>query len=208
MGVRKNFSDKLVLKAAAFYTYLDNALVRRDFTFNGQSEIIYNGELSNVQAIQNAARANVYGIELGLEAFLTENWSLRANFTHANGMEKDDSGEELPVRHIAPAFGDFHVVWKKQRIQADIFLNYNSEIPFEDLAPSERNKPFLYDTDANGNPFSPSWYTLNFRAQYQITNKLKANFNIENITDQRYRTYSSGIAAPGINVIMGLALSL
>ena len=208
IGIRKNFKDKLVLKGAAYYTYLDNALVRRDFTFNGQSQVIYNGELSDVQAIQNAARAYVYGIELGLEAFLAENWSLRANYSHANGTEEDDSGVDLPVRHVAPAFGDFHVLWKDQRIQTDLFVNFNGEIPFEDLALSERNKPFLYDTDADGNPFSPSWYTLNFRSQYQISKNLKANFNIENITDQRYRPYSSGIAAPGINFILGLGVSL
>ena len=69
LGIRKNFNDKFVLKGAAYYTYLDNALVRRDFTFNGQNEIVYNGELSNVQAIQNAAKAYVYGLELGFEAY-------------------------------------------------------------------------------------------------------------------------------------------
>lgn len=208
IGIRKNFKDNVVIKAAAYYTYLDNALVRRDFTFNGQSQIIYNGELSNVQAIQNAAKAYVYGIELGLDAFLTENWSLRANYTYANGIEEDDTGEDSPARHVAPTFGDFHILWKNQRLQTDLFLNFNGEIAFKDLALSERNKPYLYDTDPNGNPFSPSWYTLNFRSQYQISNRLKANLNIENISDQRYRPYSSGIAGPGINFILGLGISL
>ena len=207
LGIRKNFNDKFVLKGAAYYTYLDNALVRRDFTFNGQNEIVYNGELSNVQAIQNAAKAYVYGLELGFEAFLSESLSLRANYTLADGVEEDDDGTESAVRHIAPAFGDFHILWKNQRLQTDLFLNINGEIPFEDLALSERNKPYLYDTDLNGNPFSPSWYTLNFRSQYLVTKKLRANFNIENITDQRYRTYSSGLAGPGINFIIGLGLS-
>ena len=207
LGVRKNIKDKLVLKGAAYYTYLDNALVRRDFTFNGQREIIYNGVPSNVQAIQNAANANVYGLELGLEAFLTESFTIRANYTVADGIEEEDDGTESAARHVAPAFGDFHLLWKNQRLQTDLFLNFNGEIAFEDLAITERNKPYLYETDVNGNPFAPSWYTLNFRSQYQISNSLRANFNVENITDQRYRTYSSGIAGPGINFILGLGLS-
>ncbi|MGB5227591.1 MAG: TonB-dependent receptor, partial [Eudoraea sp.] len=68
LGVQKNFQDKVVLKGAAYYTYLKDALVRRDYLFNGEEEILYNGELSNVQAIQNASNAYVYGFEFGLEA--------------------------------------------------------------------------------------------------------------------------------------------
>nr|WP_299338935.1 TonB-dependent receptor [Allomuricauda sp.] len=204
LGVRKNFHDKVVLKGATFYTYLVDALVRRDFSFNGQREIVYNGELSNVQAIQNAAKAYVYGFELGMDAFFTKNWSLSSNVTLTEGTEEDDSGVDSAARHVAPTFADVHLIWQNERLRADFFMNYNGEIGFDDLALSERNKPFIYDTDTNGNPFSPSWYTLNFRSQYQITSALKGTFSVENITDQRYRTYSSGIVAPGTNLILGL----
>lgn len=203
-GIQKNFGDKVVLKAATYYTYLVDALVRRDFSFNGQSEIQYNGELSNVQAIQNAARSYVYGLELGMEAFLNENWSILGNLTLTDGVEEDDDGTDSPARHVAPLFGDAHIVWKNQKLQADLFLNYNGELAFEDLALSERSKDFIYASDTNGNPFSPSWYTLNFRSQYAISNSWTASLNLENFTDQRYRTYSSGIVAPGINLTLGL----
>ncbi len=207
IGIRKNIKDKVVLKAAAYYTYLVDALVRRDFEFNGQREILYNGELSNVQAIQNAAKAYVYGFEFGMEAFLTDNLSIKSNLTLTEGLEEDDEGTDSPARHVAPAFGDFHIVWKNQKLNASFFLNYNGEIAYEDLALSEKNKAYLYAIDDNGNPYSPSWYTLNLRSQYQITNALKTSLSLENITNQRYRTYSSGIAAPGTNLILGLGYS-
>lgn len=203
-GVRKNFDDKLVLKASAYYTYLVDALVRRDFTFAGESQIEYNGELSNVQAIQNAANAYVYGFEFGVQAFFNKHWSILANLTLAEGVEEDDAGLESPARHVAPTFADTHLIWKNDKLKMDFFLNYNGEIPYEDLAFSERNKPFIYANDENGNPFSPSWYTLNFRSKYQISNTWHTNISLENLTNQRYRTYSSGIVAPGINVILGL----
>ncbi|MEM8998783.1 MAG: TonB-dependent receptor [Bacteroidota bacterium] len=203
-GVRKNFDNILVLRGSAFYTYLVDALVRRDFEFSGQREIVYNGELSNVQAIQNAAKAYVYGFELGLEAFVNENWSISSNLTLTEGIEEDDDGIDSPARHVAPTFADVHLIWQNQKIKADFFLNYNGEIPFNDLAYSERNKPFIYATDENGNPYSPSWYTLNVRSQYQVSHALTANLSIENVTDQRYRTYSSGIVAPGFNLVLGL----
>ncbi len=204
LGIRKNFNDVVVLKGATYYIYLVDALVRRDFSFGGQTEIEYNGELSNVQAIQNAAKAYVYGFEFGLEAYFNEHLSLNSNLTLTEGVEEDDDGTDSPSRHAAPTFGDVHLIWENQKLKADVFVNYNGEVSNDDLALSEKGKTYMYASDANGNPFSPSWYTLNFRSQYQITNALKASVSLENMTNQRYRMYSSGIAAPGTNLVLGL----
>ncbi len=68
----------------------------------------------------------------------------------------------------------------------------------------EQGKTEIYAKDENGNPYSPGWYTLNFKALYQITNYLAVSAGLENITDQRYRPYSSGISAPGRNFILSL----
>ncbi len=207
LGIQKNFKDKVVFKGAAFYTYLVDALVRRDYLFNGISQIDYNGELSNVQAMQNAAKAYVYGFELSLEAFLSENLSLVSNLTLTEGIEEEDDGTDTPARHVAPTFGDLHLIWKNQNLKADLFLNYNGEIANYDLATSEQNKSYIYAQDSNGLPYSPSWYTLNLRSQYNLTNALKVSLGLENLTNQLYRSYSSGIAAPGTNLILGVGYS-
>ena len=207
LGIQKNVKDKVVLNGAAFYTYLVDALVRRDYQLNGQSQIEYNGELSNVQAMQNTAKAYVYGFEFGLEAFLSENLSLVSNLTLTEGIEEEEDGTETPARHVAPTFGDFHLVWKNQNLKVDFFLNYNGEIANNDLAISEQNKSYIYASDSNGLPYSPSWYTLNLRGQYNLTNAFKVSLSIENITNQLYRSYSSGIAAPGTNLILGVSYS-
>lgn len=207
MRVQKNIKDKIVLNGAVYYTYLVDALVRRDYLFNGESQIMYNGQLSNVQAIQNAAKAFVYGFEFGAEAFLSEQISLRSNITLTEGIEEDSDGAESAARHVAPTFGDFHFIWNNQKIKTDIFVNFNGEISFDDLAITERNKDYIYAQDTSGRPYSPSWYTLNFRSQYQFSRKLSGQLNIENITNQRYRPYSSGIAAAGTNFILALEYS-
>lgn len=203
IGLRQNLGDKLVLRGSAYYTFLTNALVRRDFTFNGENTIDYNGEPSNVQAIQNAAGAFVYGVELGFDATLHEFWTLRGNLTLSEGEEEENDGTTTAARHVAPTFGNLELAWDKYPWQAGVFLNYNGEIPFDDLALSERAKPFIYAQDANGNPFSPSWYTLNLRASYTLWDRYQLTFTVENLTNQRYRPYSSGIAAAGFNVIAG-----
>ncbi len=206
LGLRQNIRDRVVLKGAVYYTYLVDALVRRDFVFNGQQVIDYNGEPSNVQAIQNAARAYVYGVELGFDASLSDRWNLSGNYTITQGTEEEDDGRESPARHAAPDFADLHLTYNRYPLKAALFLNYNGEVPFGDLAISERSKTFIYATDRDGNPYSPSWYTLNFRSSYTFLGKYRATLAVENLTNQRYRPYSSGIAAAGLNVIAGLTL--
>ncbi len=208
LGAKLNFENNVVFDFATFYTYLDDALVRRDFTVNGQSEILYDGELSRVQAIQNASKAWIYGFEAGVKVSFNEHLKLTSQFSVIGGTEEDIDGVEVPVRHVAPAFGNTHIVFTKGRFKFDAYALYNGELSFDQLAPSELEKDFLYAIDENGNPFSPSWYTLNLRSRVNLTEKVSLTLTLENITNQRYRTYSSGIAGPGFNVITSLLYNL
>ena len=65
----------------------------------------------------------------------------------------------------------------------------------------------LFALDAQGNPYAPSWYTLNLRTQFDFNKSLSVVGAIENITNQRYRTFSSGISAPGTNLILRLHIN-
>ena len=204
LGADFNFSENIRLGLTGYYTYLDNAMVRRDFDLDGVTEIDYQGEPSRVQAIQNAANAYVYGIEAGLEVDFSVALRLKSQFSYTQG-EENEGGEYVPLRHAAPMFGNTHLIWNKRRLKFDLFAEYNGQFDFEDLAPGEQDKPYLYALDENGNPYSPSWYTLNLTGQYELNSNWLATVSVENITDQRYRTYSSGIAAAGRNLILALS---
>ncbi|WP_346881928.1 TonB-dependent receptor [uncultured Algibacter sp.] len=207
LGLKLNFNEHVVLDMSTYYTYLDNALVRRDFNLNGETEIVYDGELSNVQAIQNASKAWIYGFEVGLKINFSKQLNLTSQYNVIGGTET--AGDiEVPIRHVSPNFGNTHLVWASKKIKLDAFVNYNGDLSFNQLAPSEREKDYLYALNSNGNPYSPSWYTLNFRSQYQISKSTVLTASLENITDQRYRTYSSGISAAGRNLILSLKYSL
>ena len=208
LGLTLNFNKAVVIDLATYYTYLDNALVRRDFNINGKTEIMYDGELSNVQAIQNASQAWIYGFEARIKIYFSDYFKLTSQFSVVDGMEEE--GEiEVPIRHVAPNFGNTHFVWEmSEKLKFDAFLNYNGKLSFNELAPSEIEKAYLYAKDKNGNPYSPSWHTLNFRSQYQIGKATSIIATVENITNQLYRSYSSGISAPGINFILTLKYSL
>ncbi|WP_298893225.1 TonB-dependent receptor [uncultured Psychroserpens sp.] len=207
LGFRLNVDDTFIVEMATYYTFLDNALIRRDFTLNGASQIEYDGELSNVQAIQNASKEWIYGFEAGILVNFTERLKLSSQYNILGGTE-DNEGVEVPVRHIAPNFGNTHFIWQNEKFQIDAFAEYNSELSFSQFAPSEQSKDFIYALDENGNPYSPSWYTFNIRTKYKISDAATFIASLENITDQRYQTYSSGIAAPGRNLILSLRYSL
>ncbi len=204
VGVKKRVGDHMNLELAGYYTLLQNALVPRDFELNGQDQIFYQGELSQVQAIQNAEESHIYGIEVGLDYQLSKKWKLYGHYTWIDGKQEEEDGSEVPVRHVVPSFGDAHLVYNHGKLQMDAFALFNGQFDFNDLAPDQQERDYLYALDDNGNPFSPSWYTVNLRTQYAFNDQLSAIATVENITDQRYRTYSSGIAAAGRNLILAL----
>jgi len=207
VGAKKHIGRKLTIDVAGYYTILKDALVPRDFEFNGQNRIEYQGELSQVRAIQNSERSEIYGIELGLDYQFSDQFRFYGHYTWLDGEQEEEDGSTVAVRHVAPAFGDAHVVFDKNKWKVDAFTIFNGQFDFDELAPDQQERDYLYASDGNGNPFSPSWYTINLRTQYQFTDSLSGIATLENITDQRYRTYSSGIAAAGRNLIVALNYS-
>ena len=205
LGATLNFENAVRIDITGYMTFLEDALVRRDFSINGQTEIIYQGELSTIQAIQNGGKAEIYGFEAGLEINFTKNLQFTSQYNYTGGYQLELDGSKVAVRHVAPQFGNGHLIWIYKKLKLDAYAIYNGQFDYEDLAPEERNKAYLYALDKNGNPYSPSWYTLNFGAQYKITKAFQINTTLENITNQRYRTYSSGITAAGINFIAAVS---
>lgn len=204
LGLTFSFSENAKVNITGFYTYLVDAMVRRDFTLNGQDSIVYDGEMSKVQALVNAGSAQIYGGSFGFEANITKSLGFKTGLTYMKG--KDNDG--YPVRHVSPLFGNAGLTYIAKNLKLEAYLNYNGEISYENLALSERKKTYMYATDSNGNPYSPSWYTLNFIGYYQINKYFQVNFGIENILDHRYRPYSSGIVSPGRNFIIALRAAL
>lgn len=204
IGIAKVFDDFMKIDFTGYYTVLEDAMVRRDFKLNGLDSINYDGQLSQVQAIQNAAEANVWGIQAGVEIKLPNGFGFSTRVNFQDGEEELDDGSKSSLRHAGPFFGTIHLTYTVQKLKLDLYAIYNGEISYEDLAEEEKGKNYLYAADANGNPYSPSWYTLNLKAIYQITNVFSLSAGVENLTDQRYRPYSSGIAAAGRNFIMAV----
>ncbi len=212
----KTFADFIRVDAGAFYTILTNAMIRDDFSFDGQDSIVYDGELSAVQAIQNIGRVDVYGAFAGVYADINKNISLKTQINFTAGEDQDGN----PYRHVPPLFGQTHILFNFGHVKIDAFAVYNGEISPEDLSPEEHGKTNMYLVDAEyaeaqlelpkdqrfneEGLYSPAWMTLNLRVNYAMNENLHLSVAGENLTDQLYRPYSSGIPAMGRRVMLSL----
>ncbi len=204
LGASREFGKMLLADASLFFSYLDNAMVRREFLFNGQPTFIYQDEVSQVYAMVNAGYAIVYGTQLKAELRPLSFIRIKSSLTITGGHDNEDE----PLRHVPPLFGATHMIFERSQLKADIYALYNGRITYENLALSERDKAFMYAEDEDGNPWSPGWFTLNFKASYNVSNRLDLTAGVENILDLRYRPYSSGIAAPGRNFIISARIRI
>ncbi|KAF0194829.1 MAG: iron complex outermembrane recepter protein [Bacteroidetes bacterium] len=204
-GTAVVFGKYLKADLSIYYTLLDNALARRDFSYNGQDSIDYDGTLSRVQAIQNITRAWVSGIQAGIEINPGMGFGLKSTLSFQKGEEQsEDSLKYYPLRHAVPLFGSTHLTYEMHRFRFDFYVEYNAGMDAEDMPLSEITDSNPYAKDSNGKPFVPAWTTLNFKAAWFVNKMFTVNAGIENITDQLYRPYASGISAPGRNFILTL----
>lgn len=197
LGIAKVFGEVVKLDVTAYYTFLDNALVRRDYTLEGQDSILYEGIMSRVQAIQNAARATVYGIQAGLEIKLPSGFEFTSSFNFQKGEEELDNGDVSNSKHAAPMFGISRLSYHRGNLFLQLYATYQAERKHDDLPVGEMKKYEIYAKDSNGDTYAPAWYTLNLKAMYKISDHFSISAGLENITDQRYRPYSSGLSGAG-----------
>lgn len=50
----------------------------------------------------------------------------------------------------------------------------------------------------------PAWFTVNLRLSYKVFKLLSLQAGVDNIFDTQYRTFASGINAPGRNFILAV----
>lgn len=193
--------------ASAYYTHLSNALAVRPGTLSGASHIMYRGELSRVLTMQNATEAEVYGIQISARAKLPYHFGLDAQLSIQHGTEEMEDGSRSPMRHAAPMFGRASLSYQRGKLRAELYSTFQGERSHEQMSLLERDKVELYARDAEGRTYAPGWAAFHLRADYQLFRGLHLSLGLENITDRRYRYYSSGISASGRSFIAAATYS-
>lgn len=207
VGFVKAFGNKFKLDGALYGSYLIDALARKPWNFNGQDSILYEGTYSQVVAIQNVSNAYTYGVQGGFEYAVMRGLTLSTAISYQRGFQFDvDSNAYFPKAQVAPLFGRISLKYKTRQLRVEAYSVFNGRVDYERFPLEERNE-LNYALDSQGRPYTASWYTLNLKMSYFFNKHLSVNAGVENILDQGYRTYGSGISAAGRNFIGSVKVS-
>ena len=204
LGMKQKLGDRWALDASFYYSFLDEAMERAPFDFSGRDSVFYEGELSQVLAVQNIDYAWVWGYQFGVRSDLSKNLHWLLHWSHPFGM--DSRGN--PLRHVNPFNATSTLSYNKEKFRVNIILRYNGSVDAEEMPFSEKDKLHMYAINDNGLPYSPAWYTINIHGSYHFSKNILIRVGLENLLDVRYRPYASGIAAPGRSLFFSMRMSV
>jgi len=197
--VMQSHSKKIKFENTYFYTRLYDAIATTQFQYEGQSAIIYDGTLSNVFANQNKGKAFITGLSTKFSAMLLSKVKMDANFNYNFGRILEEGRPQAPLDHIAPYFGKIGIMYTNSRVNVEAYMLYNGKKKRRDYSSSGEDN--LQYAPVNG---MPAWETYNSKMSIEVYHNATLFVGIENILDTQYRTFSSGINAPGRNIYGGL----
>jgi hemoglobin/transferrin/lactoferrin receptor protein len=157
LGITKLFNNIILnrFNVNIYYTYLQNAMVRRDYTFNEMDSIVYNGALCKVEAIQNAAYAYVYGVDAEINFKLPYHFNINLFCNWQVGREELDNATTNPLRHATPFFANISINYALSKLKLSVYANYSAAVLHKDMPEEEKGKPEIYAIDNDGKPYSP-----------------------------------------------------
>ena len=182
------------LENTYFYTKFTDAIVTDKFTFNGQSTVVFDGVLSQVVANQNKENAFITGFSTKIKINFTSQFHLDATLNYIYGRILNADQSQIPLDHISPLYGKMGLNYTSKRYSADLFILFNGRKPIDQFNTGGEDNQ-IYATK-NG---SPAWQTYNFKTAVIFSKNITFYTGVENIFDIAYRTFSSGINAPGRN---------
>ena len=122
---------------------------------------------SNNEALVRDVKGEISGYEFQLQGKLTNNWFLIAGYSHLEG--KDSKGANL--REIPETMFS---VWNKYILNDQLSLGLGMTHQAESL------------TSTGGTAYLPAFTRVDAAIYYKLSDKLKLQLNIENLTDELY----------------------
>ena len=193
-----------------FTTLLSRHIGRDTFTIfadrstPSMNTILYNGEELTTYANNNLGDRYIFGGSIDGNFSFTDQLSLRGDL---NIIEAAKSKKYGPLPSISPVFGNLVLTYQKEAWFASMRYQFSGSKAPEDY--SEGGEDGLDETPLiSEDPLlyagTPAWSELSFLSQYQWSDKIYLRMGLDNIFDVHYRSFASGISAPGRNFKLGV----
>lgn len=196
LGVTAKLTEKIRWENSGYYSLFTNAIITDRYQYNGNDSIYFDGVYSAVYANQNQRRAYITGFTTSIEAEVTDCWHFVGMLAYTYGRILTDSGT-TPLDHIPPFYGRVSLRYSAEEVEVELFSLFNGQKKIADyLLNGEDNEQYATPMGM------PSWQTMNLRGSWSGWNPLTIQLGVDNILDINYRTFSSGIHAPGRNFIL------
>jgi len=190
-GIEYSYSSWLFVQLTAFKTKLYDAIVIDRAKLNGADSVIYEGVQSEVRSSVNRSEAAISGLSFNIKWRFLPRFELSGSANYTKGTQV--SGDTmLPLDHIPPLYGRAGLSWQYKSWDIEGWTIFNAGKPLNDYYLNGEDNIQYATPDG-----TPSWQTFNVSVKKQFMKKLNVQLSCENIADIRYRTFSSGISAPG-----------
>ena len=207
IGLQKYFNDKKFrVGANVYYSLLDN-YIQRDFVYNtdgSKKQVQFDGEFGNAITNQNKGTAYVFGYTLSYLGKISSTINSSGFITYTKGRTYDT---KEPMSSIPPLFGRVEINYKKDKIEFGAALKFNSKKDIEDFNITEGidnhdltpivDPSAILDSDKYYG--SPSWMTIGLTSNYLLSDTFSIQARLDNIFNEHYIEFASGISAPGRN---------
>ena len=178
------------LTITGFATGLDDAIVRAPYPLpDGSTSLINRGDTLQTIGNVNAASAIIYGLSLQGK-WNYQLWKIEGGWNYTWGRQMLE-GEESPLSHIPPIYGRVSLTYQPTKWSAGVHVRYNGMKPIAAYGDSADNPEFATPEG------SLSWMTCNVYGNYNIKDNLNIRLGLENVLDIHYRSFASGLSAPG-----------
>lgn len=205
LGILKYFNEKSsFIGVTGYYTLLSNYILREGFSLNGSSIILFDGEEGNIVANVNKGNAYVVGGTLNLKSRFGNYFTGRASATYTKGKAYDTNE---PLSSIPPVFGQAELNYSKNKLELGVNVRFNGrkKTKYYNITEGIDRIELTPEIDPDAENVRdqyygvPSWVTLNATSSYRLTRNINLQVSIDNIFDQHYIEFASGISAPGRN---------
>jgi len=184
-------------------------VVFSDLTTPDLSTILYNDDEVLTVANKNLGNRFIHGFSLDGFSKIYNNIKFDYSLTYTKGDDNESYG---PLPSISPLYGSLSLSYLKKGFNIKMIYKFSdskdaSEYSFGGEDGLDET-PIRVTDDGLVYLGSPKWSDFSIYTTRNISNKIMLRLGMTNIFDNHYRTFASGISAPGRSFQVGLNLKL